>query len=556
MSSSAHASISLPRASRIDAPALPRDLKPVASDSSVSFPPGFVAATDPAALPRIEMLLRDRLGPEKLGRYLRGGRAVQLNELGEVVVSVPSPLVAGIVEKDFAEIIRIAACEVLGRVAVPLRITVVGQLAPTVPAALVRGGDVPMPTESTAQTAPGAPGVAEEARKRRLAPVPLRYRLADLIVTPFNRLAYESIRRHATGEAGMGVLLIHGSTGLGKTHMLHALAAEVSAETGGRGVMVTTGEQFINDYVAACKSNRSEDFRRRHRRVDLLAIDDAHAIAGRTGSQNELAATIDAVLQRGGRVALTASSAPRSIAELSESLVSRFSSGMVAGINPLDGASIQRIIAATAERRGLRLEPEALALLTHEAQAPAARGASPRAINIRDLEGMVTKIEAVHRLLPNVSYGSASGRVGVIIVQHALNLAGSGGATGGSGGPGSASRSRAVAGSVYAGARAVRMNDIVDHVCRSLNVEAAELAGRGRHVRVVLARAIATWLARKLTSMSYPEIARAIGRPNHSTVITAHRRLDAQIASGLCAAELTEPVKDLCDRLLSEMRGR
>ncbi len=504
-------------------------------------PPSPTPGVDPATGPRLEMLLRERLGPEKLGRYLRGGRAVEITGDAEVLVSVCSPLVAAIVEKDFATVIRAAAAEVLGRAVIALRIRLVPNVLPT---GLSDG--------VLSRVQPGAPRTGGATGSQRVSPLraaplgqALRYRMSDVVQGAFNRLAAESARRHSAGESGCGMLVVHAGVGMGKTHLLHALASEAALREPGRTVVITTAEQFVNEFVMACKLKHMDDFRRKFRRADLLCIDDVQSFVGKTATQQELVATLDAVQQRSGRVAFTADAPPRQIAGLSDALSSRLSSGLVVGVSALDGESIGRVIGALATRRGLRLEDEALSVLTHAATT--ARTPDRPAPSIRDIEGLVTKVEAVHRLLSGSGAGThahATGRVGVLSARQALGHDDAGGGqrqepTRRDGAP-----------------RGVQMGDIVRVVCERLSVDAAELANKHRHPRVVLARALCTHLARAVIGMSYPEIARSIGRPNHSTVLTAHQRIQRQIAEGLTVGGIGQPVRQLAEALQSELTPR
>jgi chromosomal replication initiator protein len=153
---------------------------------------------------------------------------------------------------------------------------------------------------------------------------------------------------------------------------------------------------------------------------------------------------------------------------------------------------------------------------------------------VRDLEGAVTRLDAVARLLPEVTAagdahaGDGPRRVGLLAVERALGTA-----------PASAARNGS-APVRHAGRppRPVRIDAIIERVCLALRIERGDLLARGRHKRVVLGRALITHLARTLTTLSFPDIARALGRPSHSTVITAFQRLARQI-------EANEPV--LCD---------
>ena len=497
------------------------------------------SGVDPAAGPRLELLLRERLGPEKLGRYLRGGRAIELTAQGEVVVSVCSPMVAAIVEKDFSPVICAAASEALGRPVTTLRVKLIPNVVAPVSsvAALSRAQPLNAPAGSRIHT----------TRARALFQ-PMRYRMSDVVQGPFNRLAAESARRHALSESGCLMLVVHAGVGMGKTHLLHALASEAALREPGHSIVVTTAEQFVNEFVMSCKLKQMDNFRRKFRRADLLCIDDVQSLVGKTATQQELVATIDSVQQRRGRVALTSDRQPRHVAGLNEALASRLSSGLVVGISTLDQESIGRVISTLATRRTLVLENEALTLLTHAATT--ARTPERPVPSIRDLEGLVTKVEAVHRLLSGAGssaspMGHATGRVGVLSARQALGQAAS-----------SLITDRKAQGERDARPRALQMSDIVRVVCERLAIDAPELANKHRHPRVVLARSLCTHLARATIGMSYPEIARSLGRPNHSTVLTAHQRIRRQITDGVIVGGITQPVRQLVESLLSELSPR
>src|SRR5262249_39963932 len=131
--------------------------------------------------------------------------------------------------------------------------------------------------------------------------------------------------------------------------------------------------------------------------------------------------------------------------------------------------------------------------------------------SVREIEGLLIQIEAIHRLLPEI--GSADGLIGVGLVRRAPGVSPGGGPTDG---PAPAPRPPPP----VSGPTSFRA------VCRGLNVELNDFMGKGRHPRVVLARSLCSFICRKLTTLSFPEIARAMGRSNHSTVITAHRRVE------------------------------
>jgi len=141
--------------------------------------------------------------------------------------------------------------------------------------------------------------------------------------------------------------------------------------------------------------------------------------------------------------------------------------------------------------------------------------------------------------------GHATGRVGVLSARQALGQAAS-----------SLITDRKAQGERDARPRALQMSDIVRVVCERLAIDAPELANKHRHPRVVLARSLCTHLARATIGMSYPEIARSLGRPNHSTVLTAHQRIRRQITDGVIVGGITQPVRQLVESLLSELSPR
>jgi chromosomal replication initiator protein len=325
-----------------------------------------------------------------------------------------------------------------------------------------------------------------------------------------NRLAHAAAVRLAEDPAAREPLFLHGACGMGKTHLLMGLARRFQERHPRAVVRYLTAEAFTNEYIAAVRASTLDKFRRAFRRVDLLCIDDVHFVASKEATQAELLHTFDAIGLDGARVALASDEHPREIRKLNQKLLSRFLAGPVVRLEAPDPELRGKLIRALALRKGLVLEDAAVALLVER---------STRAIgaldgfggSVRELEGLVTQVFAVKELLPECA--GPGGKAGVLLVRRALGL----------GTPeGSASPRKP--------RRPVPASVIVEVVCEGLNVPMSELTGKGRHKRVVLARAVITALCRRMTTLSFPEIARAISRPNHSTVITALSRLDRALA--------------------------
>lgn len=437
------------------------------------------------------------VGPEEYRRYFEHQTRVRIDGK-RVQITVPTGFMADMLGRRFGESLRRAAGEELG--ATPPDIELVFRVD--------RGafGDTGR-----------IPGRSERAEPRaipkRPAPAidkPSRYKLDDFEVGESNRLAHAAAARMTDPDCPRSAspLFIHGPCGVGKTHLLQGIVMRMKER--GASVVYLTAESFMNEYVIALRTNKMDGFRKRYRGVDLLCIDDVQFLNGKAGTQKELLHTFDAIDLSGARVVLASDEHPRRVQKLSEALVSRFVAGMVVRIDPPDVALRGRIVARLAERRGLSLDAAGAAMI-----ASSFAGAAPTA---RDIEGVLTRIEAM-RSLPGQAAHNA---VGLVLIRKALGVSESEQAGGGGDGR------RPV--------RPVRFTHIIDEVCRVLRVDASELFGKGRHKRVVLARSMCAALGRSLTTMSYPEIARGLGRPNHSTVITAVKRLERQMGNEATAS--------------------
>ncbi|MBL8761934.1 MAG: ATP-binding protein, partial [Phycisphaerae bacterium] len=455
--------------------------------------------------------LRDRLarelGPARFERYF--GREARLDVHDDhVEITVPSAFVAEFIGRRFAPMIRRAAAEELSEAGdVQLRLRVESG-AP----GLDHGASPSESLDPSGEThAPdNAPGRAvlppEAPRPTRVSPrareaARVLASLDDFVVGESNRLAHAAALRLIDGEeASLRLVLIHGGCGVGKTHLLQGAARRFREARPGAVVRCAAAEDFTNAYITAVRDNRVDEFRRRYRGLDLLCIDDAHFLAGKERTQSELLHTLDALRLDGARVLLASDQHPREVQKLSQQLQSRFMAGMVARLDPPDAELRGALVRAIAARRGLLIDDGAVRLLADRA-GRSSIGDQPA--SVRELEGMVTQVEAVARVLPELAVG---GVVGAAAVGRALGIA-------------------VDAAPVMRPRRPVPAELIIAVICEELAIDRATFVGRSRHARAVLARSLGSYLCRELTTMSYPEIARALGRPNHSTVITADKRV-------------------------------
>jgi len=356
----------------------------------------------------------------------------------------------------------------------------------------------------------------------------LRHRLDDFVVGACNALAYRTaVRLVEHDQRELTPLFVHGGCGVGKTHLLQGVCRRYAETHPGRKWKYTSAEAFTNAYVTAVKNNALGDFRKKLRGLDLLAVDDVHFLANKNATQNEFLHTFNSIELGGAKLIMASDCHPKLIDPISEALVSRFVSGMVVRIDPPDVQTRRLLVEALAQRRGLAMADSVLPVIAERCPG-----------SVREIEGMLTTLEAMAALDPSNGCATAgqagSGRR--VVIGHALvdRLLG-------------ASRTMRPV-------RPIRFSAILEAVCRELHVEAGDLKSSSRHRQVVLARSMVVHLARKMTTMSFPDIARGLGRSNHSTVVTAARRIEQQIADRQSITLMPDLRQTTVDRL-AELLG-
>lgn len=492
--------------------------------SSAGRAHGLERHGDRASVDRI----MDRLGRDhnarEIGRYLREQARVSADESG-VEVTVPTEFAAGFIDKRFGRALRDAVVEesAYSPIAPAVRFKV--DRAAFTPSGLGHEGS----GERVSASERGAGRERGEARAPRAGAPRADLRLDDFLVGHSNRLARAAaIDLAESVDARVAPLFVHGPCGVGKTHLLHGVASHYMSRNPGSRVLCTTGESFTNAFIGAVRTGSMEKFRRAHRGLRLLCIDDVHLIAGKNATQTELLHTFDALNLDGARILLVSDGHPRQTTALGQALASRFLAGAVIRIEPPDAELCVRLVERCAARRSIPLEPGAAEVVAGAVSTIIGR-------SVRDIEGLVAQVEAVWRAMPE--FRSPSGAVGHLIVERALGLSGAG----------ARSMPR----------RAIQPAEVVRVVCRALAVEPSEMSSKGRHARVVFARAVAAYLCREITNASYPEIARAIGRPTHSTIVVADKKLRSRL-SAPAPIELGEAFKGLniggvCGRIADEL---
>lgn len=288
-------------------------------------------------------------------------------------------------------------------------------------------------------------------------------------------------------------LFVFGDTGTGKTHLVHAIGNRIRSQNPRAGIIYTTAEDFVNDMIGGLRFKRMEQFRERYRKsADVLIIDDIQFLSGRDRSQEEFFHTFEALKTSGKQIILTADVLPKEIDGLAPRLRTRFEGGLLADIQPPDVETMMAILHAKAGALGLRLSDEVALWISSRVRG-----------NVRELEGAVNRLAALNRF-----YDEA---MTLEFAQRHL-------------------------GSMLADDPKVLTPDrIKKSVARFFNIKETELNGRRKLKAIARPRMIAMYLARKHTDLSFPDLGRAFGGRDHSTVQHACKKV----------AELTERDPDV-----------
>jgi chromosomal replication initiator protein len=445
-----------------------------------------------------EHLVRS-LGEQRYERWFVDVRMDLDPSTGRLQVTAPNRFTADLISRHCRAALGRAATEQVGREVV---VTI----------------DAPAPSAAR-RPAPPPPTSRSDPRRAGRRPTSLRHRLDEFVVGPSNRLAFNAALRLAQdGDAAFNPLVVHGGCGVGKTHLLQGLCRRFNTAFPDKRWRYLTAEQFTNQYISAIQRRRLNDFRSEMRGSDLLVVDDVQFLANKTGTQAEFLHTFDALELNGAKMVMACDVHPRRMGRFSEALVSRFLSGMVAQIAAPDDQMRCELIAALGRRRGLVLRDEVLGVL-----AGHARG------SVREIEGMVNLLSALADAERHHPAGD-SVVVGRALVDRLLGASG-----------------------MMRPARPIRFATILQQTCEYLNVDrAAVLSGR-RHKRIVLARSLIAYLAREMTSLSFPELAHELHRPSHTTVITACQRVQSQVAEAhpvhIPAQNVCRPIGQVIDEL-------
>jgi chromosomal replication initiator protein len=344
-----------------------------------------------------------------------------------------------------------------------------------------------VPPQPAAQAVP--PGVTplpiEVTHRSEIAGINPKYTFDSFVIGSSNRFAHAAALAVAEAPAqAYNPLFIYGHTGLGKTHLLHAIANFVTDHGGGLTCRYVTSETFMNDFINSLRDKRIEGFKTRYRTYDVLLIDDVQFFEHKERIQEEFFHTFNSLYEAGRQIVMSSDRPPRDISTLEDRLRSRFEWGLITDIQPPDLET--RIAILRKKVKGDQIEVRDPELLTFIA--------SRVSTNIRELEGALTRV---------VAFASLTGRaLSVDLAQDVLK-------------------------DVFPQGESVQISieRIQELVCERFSVTHDELTGDRRSQNIVYPRQVAMYLSRELTDASLPKIGKEFGGRDHTTVIHATSKI-------------------------------
>lgn len=312
----------------------------------------------------------------------------------------------------------------------------------------------------------------------------------NFVVGECNQFAHAASRGVADSPAKQyNPLFIWGSTGLGKTHLMHAVANHILGTDPSARIIYVTAEEFMNDMINCLRYKRMEDFRNKYRkRASVLLVDDVQFLSGKERTQVEFFHTFNALVKSGRQIILTSDVNPKEINKLDARLRTRFEGGLLADISAPDKETLIAILRQKSEAQGMRVPADLADAIADQVEG-----------NIRELEGILNRLAALHTFynLP-ITLEFARDKMPNVFRSTPTVLT---------------------------------VPSIIEAVARFHSLRSADLTGSKRTRTVVRPRQIAMFLARRYTPLSFPELGREFGGRDHSTIQYGYKKVAKEVTS-------------------------
>ena len=340
-------------------------------------------------------------------------------------------------------------------------------------------------------------------RPPRTASLNPAYTFDGFVVGKPNELAHAAARRVAEGEqVAFNPLFLYGGVGLGKTHLMHAIAWELTERRPEMDVLYLSAEQFMYRFVRALREQDTIGFKEMFRSVDVLMVDDVQFIAGKNSTQEEFFHTFNALVEMGKQIIISGDKAPVDMEGLDNRIASRLQCGLVVDIHPTDYELRLGILQQKADEQQQRAQkvkviPGVLEFI-----------AAKLSTDVRTLEGALNRVFAFADL--------TGADITMELAQEALSDL------------------------IRSADRKVTIDEIMKRTCEHYNIRQSDMIGPSRARNVARPRQMAMYLCKKLTTRSLPEIGRKFGKRDHTTILHGVRRIEELMATDSQIAEDAE----------------
>ena len=321
------------------------------------------------------------------------------------------------------------------------------------------------------------------------------------VVGPSNKLAYAASMAVAEHPAqNYNPLLIYGDSGLGKTHLLYAIANVIRQNDPAAKIVYIKGDDFINEFIELIRAGRGSDFRAKYREADLLLVDDVQFVAGKEQVQNEFFHTFNNLYESGKQIVLTSDRPPSEMTLLDDRLRTRFEWGLLADIQPPDFETRVAIVRRKAELMDLDMPPEVSEYIANKLKS-----------NIRQLEGVVKKLKAYKLLV-----GSPTT---ILIAQNAIR-------------------------DIFNDSQPIQVTveRIISEVGRTYGVTPDEIRSQKRTAHISTARQVSAYVIREITQASMQAIGDELGNRDHSTIVYAIGQVESRMKEDTHFKETVEDI--------------
>jgi chromosomal replication initiator protein len=460
------------------------------AEPSVSRPVPLPAPLD-ESWARVRARLREQVGEVEYRNWLRQMTLVEIAG-DEVLIALPTRFLRDWVRNHHlerlrtlwqGELPRIRRVDLLVRSGAGDGMNGAGLAEPVSPAAQP-ARTIAVPQPPGAGIAAHAPPARHDARGELSASLDPRFTFASFVVGKPNEFAHACARRVADAPSSLGFnpLFLYGGVGLGKTHLMHAIAWAIRAQWPDRAIVYMSAEKFMYRFIAALRSQNTMQFKEALRSVDVLMVDDLQFLLGKDSTQEEFFHTFNALVDAGKQIVISADKPPAELPGLEDRLRTRLGCGMVADLHSTTYELRIGILQAKAAAARVEVPAKVMEFLAHKITS-----------NVRELEGALNRVIAHAQLL-----------------GRPITLEGT---------------QEALADLLRAHDRRVTIEEIQKRVAEHYNIRVSDMSSARRARNVARPRQVAMYLSKQLTQRSLPEIGRRFGNRDHTTVMHACSRV-------------------------------